>query len=1176
MAGVVDPVKERYLKVLRDAVEMVRQEAKWLGEKLEGCGAASEDIVRVADRELMGSAVDVAVMEGGGLAGKRLGVIEGSPHAAVLEKRMKTVKGKSLNDVRGARLKILTEWAAALTYIIKEVTLDEITPEKYIDVPILRTAPEAPTWRFGYKGEMLLSISPLEITQVLNKRAVVRKRQLTGSAIKEEEANIKIKMQKMAKAGKSLVGKRKWLPHELNPLADKPFKGMNMYQFPSHDDELEGIAKVLHKQKTVSVQKQERDDELKRQRIARAVNKSILGFWEHTSKIIKKTTDTYKETKRREILEGKKDLLLAEAKRLADQLANDLRGIERPADIDAEKHIPLSPLLKCEERPLRAYQRSGVNWLVTMHERGLSGILADEMGLGKTIQTIALLAHLATHEKIWGPHLVVVPTSVLLNWEIEFKRWAPGFNLLLYYGTQKVRTQKRRGWTGPGAFDVCIASYQTVVADILHFKRIYWEYMILDEAQVIKNYKSKKWNALHELKTTRRLLLSGTPLQNNMMEMWSLLRFLLYENPLFASDTNFSQWFNSPMTAMLQDGECNTQVVEQLHQVLRPYILRRLKRNVEAEMPKKIEKVLRCKLSKRQRTLYSEYINKGETQAKINGSYMGVIAVLMSLRQVCNHPSLFEPRPTLSPFCPTYVPSAALYTVIPPKGVTLTFPRLLREVPDTPWVKQTSIDIIGGLQPVTASKLFYKSPKTIQKEITSMKIVGMEGLQGGEDLGPGWKSYLTALHALETRAREERGEWWWKRQKRVIQRRRGLTVMGPFGLVDKTEGLPALYQPGDAPLPKNVTLCRLPSWSLREPLPETHSSVIGCFRRFRFVTPKVAVPPPVPTGIRPPPLPHVATTHKDSLIQLPDPKLLTYDCGKLQVLSTLLPELKRQGHRVLIFTQMTKVLDILEAFLSMHGFLYLRLDGTTKVEERQYRMELYNSDTRYFCFILSTRSGGMGINLTGADTVIFYDSDWNPAMDLQAQDRCHRIGQTRNVTVYRLISKHSIEENILVKARQKRTLINLVMKGGKFDTANAMQKEKVNVAEFFHPLDDDDWKRLEEMEDMEEPPQDLSFQKIENNPLIELEDEADREAFRRVRAEINAANGDDEPEPAPPEEQHDLSTLLDPLQQYSLRMYDEFSHLNAEATISSTELHVWNIEQRELHSMSRFKKQRKG
>jgi helicase SWR1 len=169
-------------------------------------------------------------------------------------------------------------------------------------------------------------------------------------------------------------------------------------------------------------------------------------------------------------------------------------------------------------------------------------------------------------------------------------------------------------------------------------------------------------------------------------------------------------------------------------------------------------------------------------------------------------------------------------------------------------------------------------------------------------------------------------------------------------------------------------------------------------------------------------------------IQFPDKRLLQYDCGKLQVLDKLLRRLQADGHRALIFTQMTKVLDILEQFLNIHGHKYLRLDGATKVEQRQILTDRFNYDTRILCFILSTRSGGLGINLTGADTVIFYDQDWNPAMDKQCQDRCHRIGQTRDVHIYRLVSEHTIEANILRKASQKQMLDDVVIQEGEFTT----------------------------------------------------------------------------------------------------------------------------------------------
>lgn len=169
-------------------------------------------------------------------------------------------------------------------------------------------------------------------------------------------------------------------------------------------------------------------------------------------------------------------------------------------------------------------------------------------------------------------------------------------------------------------------------------------------------------------------------------------------------------------------------------------------------------------------------------------------------------------------------------------------------------------------------------------------------------------------------------------------------------------------------------------------------------------------------------------------IAFPDKRLLQYDCGKLQKLDALLRTLQAGGHRALIFTQMTRVLDILEQFLNIHGHRYLRLDGSTKIEQRQILTDRFNSDTRILAFILSSRSGGLGINLTGADTVIFYDLDWNPAMDKQCQDRCHRIGQTRDVHIYRFVSEYTIEANILKKSNQKRMLDDVIIQEGEFTT----------------------------------------------------------------------------------------------------------------------------------------------
>jgi len=167
--------------------------------------------------------------------------------------------------------------------------------------------------------------------------------------------------------------------------------------------------------------------------------------------------------------------------------------------------------------------------------------------------------------------------------------------------------------------------------------------------------------------------------------------------------------------------------------------------------------------------------------------------------------------------------------------------------------------------------------------------------------------------------------------------------------------------------------------------------------------------------------------------RLPEKHYLESDCGKLARLRELLHRCQKSRSKCIIFTQFSKMLDVLEAFVNYHRWTYLRLDGSVKVEMRQSLVDCFNNDERVFLFISSTRAGGVGINLTGANVVIFYDSDWNPAMDRQAMDRAHRIGQTRDVHIHRLISEHTVEENIWRRQLQKRQLDDLVVDRGRFN-----------------------------------------------------------------------------------------------------------------------------------------------
>ena len=283
---------------------------------------------------------------------------------------------------------------------------------------------------------------------------------------------------------------------------------------------------------------------------------------------------------------------------------------------------PVPFLLKATLRP---YQHIGLDWLANMYGRKLNGILADEMGLGKTIQTISLLAHLATEKGIWGPHLVIVPTSVMLNWEMEFKKFCPALKILTYYGSIAERKQKRQGWSKDGTFHVCITSYKLAVQDHQAFRRKKWRYLILDEAHQIKNFESKRWQTLLGFSSKRRLLLTGTPLQNNLMELWSLMHFLMPH--IFQSHAQFKEWFGNPMAGMVDGTKPSSkeqqlrdqEKIHRLHTLLRPFLLRRLKSEVEKQMPKKYEHVVSCGLSKRQRFLYDDFMSRSTTRANLRG-----------------------------------------------------------------------------------------------------------------------------------------------------------------------------------------------------------------------------------------------------------------------------------------------------------------------------------------------------------------------------------------------------------------------------------------------------------------------------------------------------------------------------------------------------------------------------
>uniref|UniRef100_A0A8D2L7L7 E1A binding protein p400 n=1 Tax=Varanus komodoensis TaxID=61221 RepID=A0A8D2L7L7_VARKO len=293
---------------------------------------------------------------------------------------------------------------------------------------------------------------------------------------------------------------------------------------------------------------------------------------------------------------------------------------------------------------LREYQKIGLDWLAKLYKKNLNGILADEAGLGKTVQVIAFFAHLACNEGDWGPHLVVVRSCNILKWELELKRWCPGLKILLYIGSQRELRAKRQEWMEPNSFNVCVTSYKQLFKGHQAFMKMRWKCLVVDEMQQIKNMTEKHWEALFTLRSQHRLLLIDTPLHNTLMELWTMVHFLI---PGISKP-----YLDFPVKAANEENQdyCHKLVIR-LHRMIQPFILRRSKRDVEKQLTKKYEHVLKCRLSNRQKVMYEDVILQPGTQDALkSGHFVSVLHVLMQLQKICNHPDLINPRQSSSSF----------------------------------------------------------------------------------------------------------------------------------------------------------------------------------------------------------------------------------------------------------------------------------------------------------------------------------------------------------------------------------------------------------------------------------------------------------------------------------------------------------------------------------------------
>lgn len=309
---------------------------------------------------------------------------------------------------------------------------------------------------------------------------------------------------------------------------------------------------------------------------------------------------------------------------------------------------------------LKEYQLHGVQWMVSLYNNRLNGILADEMGLGKTIQTLGLIAYLMEMKENAGPYLVIVPLSTMSNWEMEFARWAPAIRVVVFKGDSKARRRLYETVIEKNQFNVCLATYEYVVRGKNYLKRIHWQHIIIDEGHRIKNHESKLSIVLHKDYTSRsRLLLTGTPLQNSLTELWALLNFLLPK--VFKSAESFESWFAAPFaqmgvgnvpateeSAQLTEEE-SLLIIRRLHQVLRPFLLRRLKADVlrmGEQLPDKKEHIIICDMSAWQKAMYVKIVKSERvlfTDRHGRDRYDKLSNPAMQLKKCVNHPYLFYP-----------------------------------------------------------------------------------------------------------------------------------------------------------------------------------------------------------------------------------------------------------------------------------------------------------------------------------------------------------------------------------------------------------------------------------------------------------------------------------------------------------------------------------------------------
>ncbi|KAG8063353.1 hypothetical protein GUJ93_ZPchr0003g17346 [Zizania palustris] len=652
---------------------------------------------------------------------------------------------------------------------------------------------------------------------------------------------------------------------------------------------------------------------------------------------------------------------------------------------------------------LKEYQLKGLQWLVNCYEQGLNGILADEMGLGKTVQAMAFLAHLAEDKNIWGPFLVVAPASVVNNWAEEVIRFCPDLKILPYWGPERMVLRKninpKRLYRRDASFHILITNYQILVNEEKLLRRVKWQYMVLDEAQAIKSSSSQRWKTLLSFNCRNRLLLTGTPIQNNMAELWALLHFIM--PTLFDSHEQFNEWFSKGIEGHAEHGGAlNEHQLSRLHAILKPFMLRRVKIDVIAEMTKKKEEIVPCRLSSRQQVFYQAIKNKISVNELLDGSrgnlndkkLLSLMNIVMQLRKVCNHPELFERNEGSSYFYFADIPNSLLS---PPFGelqdVHYAGKRnpIMFEIPKLVYkgtICNMEMSMHGcGFPCGSFNRMFniflpgYIHQSAFPESISTNNSVLSSGAFGFTrliNMSPVEASFL-ATCSLFNRLAYSAAQWDKKYTDELVDafldsestdlqfNQNDVTKIRAVArlLLSPTKAESSLFRtkiatgPSDNPyealvlshhdrLASSIRFLRsthafIPparappinvwcadrnfAYKLTDEMhdPWTKKLFLGFARTSEFNGPREPISPhPLIEEL------HTDFPFPEPMLQLPyrifgssppmsnfDPAKMLTDSGKLQTLDILLRRLRAENHRVLLFAQMTKMLDILEVVL---------------------------------------------------------------------------------------------------------------------------------------------------------------------------------------------------------------------------------------------------------------------